>query len=301
MQRPSRARPEPVQLSLAQSLPCRAGIGIKAAHYDEFLESASRGEAPAWVEVHPQNYFCAGGPSLRWLTAVREAAPVSFHSVGLSLGSPAGPDMQELNALKALADRFEPAMISDHLSWSVIDGDKMPDLLPFPMTAASLRHFVRSVDQVQEHLCRPILIENPSRLLAFRGDTYSESEFLIELARRSGCGLLVDVNNILVGATNLGFDPACYIDELSGAPIGEVHVAGHTIQIDPDDGGRTAIDDHGSPVSEECWQMLDRLIDRAGPLPVLLERDNNIPSYIELAAEAARADRLLTRELADAA
>lgn len=290
-----------MHLSSAQALPCRAGVGLKAAHYGEFLESARRGESPAWVEVHPQNYFCAGGPSLRWLTAVRDVVPVSFHSVGLSLGSPEGPDPDELEALAALAERFEPAMVSDHLSWSVLPGDKMPDLLPIPMTGTSLRHFVRSVDRVQERLRRSILIENPSRLLAFCGDEYSESDFLIELAGRSGCGLLVDVNNILVGATNLGFDPVRYVDEIARAPIGELHIAGHTVQMDPDDGAQTAIDDHGSPVTEACWQLLERLLDITGPLPVLLERDNNIPPYDELAAEAARADRLLVRELANAA
>ena len=282
-------------------LPARAGIGLKAAHYAPFLEAARRGESPAWVEVHPQNYFCAGGPSLRWLGAVREAVPVSFHSVGLSLGSPDGPDREELEALASLCARFEPAIVSDHLSWSTLTGDKMPDLLPVPMTSESLRHFVRSVDRVQERLGRMILIENPSRLLAFRGDSFSESEFLTELARRSGCGLLVDVNNVLVGSTNLGFGPEAYIDEIAGARIGEVHIAGHTVQRDPDDGALTAVDDHGSPVSEECWHLLERLLMRTGPLPVLLERDNNLPAYAEIAAEAARADLLLTSELANAA
>lgn len=290
-----------MQLSPASSLPIRAGIGLKAAHYAGFLDAAGRGESPAWVEVHPQNYFCPGGPSLRWLTAVREAVPVSFHSVGLSLGSPDGPDFEELGALAALAERFEPAMVSDHLSWSTLGGDKMPDLLPLPMTGATLRHFVRSVDAVQEHLKRPILVENPSRVLAFRGDTYSEAEYLIELARRSGCGLLVDVNNVLVGATNLGFDANAYVDALPAALVGEIHIAGHSVEIDPDDGARTAIDDHGSPVSEECWTLLDRLLSRIGPRPVLLERDNHVPAYAELVEEAMRADRLLSGELAHAA
>ena len=282
-------------------LPSRAGVGLKAAHNAPFLEAARRGESPSWVEVHPQNYFRAGGPALRWLTAIREAVPVSFHSVGLSLGSPDGPHAAELNALAALSERFEPAMVSDHLSWSSIAGDKMPDLLPLPMTAESLSHFADAVDRVQERLKRPILIENPSRVLAFRGDSYGEPEFLVELGRRSGCGLLVDVNNILVGATNLGFDPDAYVDAIAGARIGEIHIAGHTVEVDPDDGARTAIDDHGSPVSDECWQLLDRLLARTGPLPVLLERDNNVPPFAELAAEAARADRLLVPELARAA
>jgi hypothetical protein len=287
--------------SPASALPARAGIGLKAAHYAPFLDAASRGESPPWVEVHPQNYFCAGGPPLRWLTAIREAVPVSFHSVGLSLGSPGGPDGNELESLARLANRFEPALVSDHLSWSILGGDKMPDLLPLPMTAASLRHFVRSVEQVQERLKRAILIENPSRVLAFRDDSFSEAEFLLELSRRSGCGLLVDVNNILVGSTNLGFDPAAYIDAIGAGSIFEIHIAGHTVEVDSDDGARTAIDDHGSPVSDECWHLLERLLARTGPRPVLLERDNNLPSYDELTREAARADRHLSAELARAA
>jgi hypothetical protein len=285
----------------AQSLPRRAGIGLKAAHYRPFLEAARRGESPAWVEVHPQNYFCAGGPTLRWLGAIREMVPVSFHSVGLSLGSPGGPDREELEALASLSNRFEPALVSDHLSWSMLGNDRMPDLLPVPMTAETLRHFVRSVDEVQERLGRSILVENPSRVLAFRSDSYSEYEFLLELARRSGCGLLLDINNILVGAINLAFDPKEYVDGIASGPIGEVHIAGHAIDVDADDGARIAIDDHGSPVSLECWALLERLLARTGQLPVLLERDNNVPAYAELAAEAAIADGLLVERLTDAA
>jgi uncharacterized protein (UPF0276 family) len=290
-----------MSFSPASALPARAGIGLKAAHYGEFLDAAGRGESPAWVEVHPQNYYCGGGPTLRWLSAVRTAVPVSFHSVGLSLGSPQGPEQHELQALATLVDRFEPAMVSDHLSWSTLNGDKMPDLLPVPMTADSLRHFVRSVELVQERLGRSILIENPSRLLSLREDSYDECEFLIELARRSGCGLLIDVNNILVGATNLGFDPETYVDQIAAAFVGEIHIAGHLVEVDPDDGALTAIDDHGSPVSEKCWQLLERLLDRTGPRPVLLERDNDVPPFATLVTEAMRADRLLVKELAHAA
>lgn len=292
-----------MQLSPAPAsvLPRRAGVGLKSAHYRPFLEAARRGESPSWVEVHPQNYFCAGGPSLRWLRAIREIVPVSFHSVGLSLGSPEGPDSVELEALAKLSGDFEPAEISDHLSWSKLGSDKMPDLLPVPMTAESLRHFVRSVDQVQQRLGRSILIENPSRALAFRNDSYSEWEFLLELAKRSGCGLLLDVNNILVSSINLSFDAHEYLDSIADGPIGEVHIAGHTIEVDPDDGARTAVDDHGSPVSPECWTLLQRLLAKTGPLPVLLERDNNVPSYAELAAEAATAEGLLVERLTNAA
>jgi hypothetical protein len=227
---------------------------------------------------------------------------MSFHSVGLSLGSPGGADRNELELLAALVERFEPAQVSDHLSWSILNGDKMPDLLPLPMTATSLRHFAEAVEQVQERLKRTILIENPSRVLAFREDSYSEVEFLLALARTTGCGLLVDVNNILVGSTNLGFDCANYVDSLAGAPIGEIHIAGHSVEIDQDSGEKTAIDDHGSPVSQECWALLERLLAMVGPRPVLLERDNNLPSYCELASEAMRADQLLrSNELAYAA
>lgn len=169
------------------------------------------------------------------------------------------------------------------------------------MTSESLRHFVDAVNQVQDRLERTILIENPSRLLAFRDDSFSEPDFLIELSKRSGCGLLVDVNNILVSATNLGFDASSYVDEIAAARVGEIHIAGHTIQKDPDDGAETAIDDHGSLVTEECWGLLERLLATTGPLPVLLERDNNVPAYSELVAEAARADRLLLPEFANAA
>ncbi|MEO7603132.1 MAG: DUF692 domain-containing protein [Sphingomicrobium sp.] len=281
-------------------LPQRGGIGLKPAHYADLLAAHDRGTAPAWVEVHPQNYFGAGGPPHRWLTAVAERLPLSFHSVGLSLGSPSGLDRDELDTLAALAERYQPAMVSDHLSWSGVDGEKFPDLLPLPMTGASLSHFAREVDRVQNRLGRRILIENPSRVLAFRGDDFDEPGFLGELAQRSGCGLLLDINNILVGAINLGFDAQAYVDAIDPALVGEVHVAGHAIE-DHADGSRIAIDDHGSPVSEECWALLERFLERSGPRPVLVERDNEIPPFAELAAEAKRADDLLIGGMRDAA
>ena len=281
-------------------LPPRGGIGLKPSHFADVLEAAGRGVGPHWVEVHPQNYMMAGGPMHRWLTAISDVMPVSFHSVGLSLGDPAGCDGEELERLAALVDRYQPAMISDHLSWSSLAGECIPDLLEVPMTEASLTHFVTEVSRVQDRLQRPILIENPSRMLAFAGDDYDEPEFLANLCARSGCGLLLDVNNIIVSGINLGFDPALYLDAISGHLIGEVHVAGHSIE-DHGNGVRLAIDDHGSPVSEQCWQMLARLIDRIGPKPVLVERDNDVPAFADLAAECARADRLLSMELAHAA
>ena len=284
----------------ARGLPARAGVGLKSEHFADLLDARQRGAGPSWVEVHPQNYMMDGGPMHRWLNRVRDIVPVSFHSVGLSMGDPAGVDEDELERLAALVGRYQPAMVSDHLSWSSLGGEQVPDLLPLPMTDATLDHFARQVDRVQERLGRKILIENPSRMTAFRGDTYDEPGFLHALARRTGCGLLVDVNNILVARTNLGLDPDAYVDALDSTLIGEVHVAGHTVE-EHDGGARLAIDDHGSPVSEECWTLLERLLDRIGPRPVLLERDNDVPAFVDLVAEASRADAMLTRSLADVA
>ncbi|MCM8557222.1 DUF692 domain-containing protein [Sphingomicrobium sediminis] len=282
----------------------RAGIGLKPAHFRPLLErralGGETGAGPHWVEVHPQNYMMDGGPMHRWLTAIRADMPVSMHSVGLSIGDPDGHDAAELERLALLVDRYEPAMVSDHLSWSSLAGEAIPDLLPLPMTEESLDHFVREVDIIQERLKRPILIENPSRMIAFAEDSYEEVDFLKALSKRSGCGLLIDVNNILVGRTNVGLDPEAYVAALPADAIGEVHVAGHTVE-EHEGGALLAIDDHGSPVGEECWTLLETLIDRIGPRPVLVERDNDVPEYDELAAEAARADAILMRELTHAA
>lgn len=280
-------------------LPPRGGIGLKPQHFADLLDAAERGAGPDWAEVHPQNYFMAGGPMHRWLTAVRGAMPLSFHSVGLSLGDPGGCNLDELERLAQLADRYQPAMISDHLSWSSLDGEVIPDLLPAPLTGASLDHFVREIGKVQDRLRRRILIENPSRALAFAADEHDEAEFLSALCRRSGCGLLLDINNVIVSAHNLGFDPSDALDRIDASQVGEVHVAGHAIVTDDD--GTIAIDDHGSPVSELCWQLLARFFDRAGPKPVLVERDTNVPAFADLAAEVSRADSLIPRALADAA
>lgn len=286
--------------SPANGLPARGGIGLKPEHFADVLAALERGTGVAWAEVHPQNYFGAGGPPHRWLSAMAERLPLSFHSVGLSLGSPTGLNERELDQLAPLVDRYRPAMVSDHLSWSEIGNERFPDLLPFPMTDESLAHFAVQVDRVQERLGRTILIENPSRVLAFAGDAYDEPDFLNALAHRTGCGLLLDINNVIVGATNLGFDPVRYIAKVDAGKVGELHVAGHTVEVH-EDGARIAIDDHGSPVSEQCWSLLAFFLDSAGPRPVLVERDNAVPPYAELVAEVARADALLTRGLAHAA
>lgn len=278
--------------SLTSLLPARAGIGLKPQHYAEVLAAAEQGTAPAWAEVHPQNYFGAGGPPHRWLSAIAEHLPLSFHSVGLSLGSATGADRDELNALAVLCDRYAPAMVSDHLSWSNGPHDKFPDLLPVPYSHAALDHFVTEIGRVQDRLRRPMLIENPSRYLAYAGDDWDEVDFLHELCRRSGCGLLLDVNNVEVSAFNLGLDPDSWIDAFDPRHVGEIHVAGHAVK-DDDMGGTIAIDDHGSPVRMSCWRLLARFLNRGGPRPVLVEWDSDVPDFRTLAAEAAKAEALL--------
>lgn len=277
-------------------LPNRAGVGLKPQHYPPALEHVSASipplhRAPFWFEVHPQNYFGAGGPPHRWLSAFAAAVPLSFHSVGLSLGSAEGVNLDELEQLAALCDRYAPAMVSDHLSWSGSASNRYPDLLPVPYTPAALDHFAAQVARVQDRLGRSILIENPSRYLAFAGDSMSEADFLHALCARSGCGLLLDINNIEVSATNLGLDPESMVDAIDPVLVGEVHLAGHALEEHPH--GPLLIDDHGSPVTEATWRLLDRFVQRAGPRPVLIEWDTDVPDFSVLLGEAAKADAIM--------
>lgn len=293
--------PSPSSGAFARPLPPKAGVGLKPQHYSKVLpdrtedggDTAESQTLPGWVEVHPQNYFADGGPAPRWLAAVAERYPVSFHSTGISLGSAEGPDMAEVDRLKRLMDRIEPAMVSDHLSWSQTSNHNFPDLLPLPYDEPTLDHFARAVEQVQNRLGSTMLVENPSRYLAFAGDTMSEVEFLIELCARTECGLLFDINNVLVSATNLGTDPAEVIDAIDPALVGEIHLAGHATE---DHGDLTmAIDDHGSAVADATWALYDRFIARAGPKPTLIEWDTDVPDYSVLAGEMAKAEAVLAK------
>lgn len=287
-------------MKLPTELPPLAGIGLKPEHYAPVLQSVSAsnsahstalGEAPAWLEVHPQNYYGAGGPPHRWLSAIAEHRALSFHSVGLSLGSTAGCDHDDLEHLAALCDRYEPAMVSDHLSWSGSASNRYPDLLPVPYTDEALGHFVAQISVVQERLKRRILIENPSRYLAFVGDDMDEVDFLHLLCESSGCGILLDINNIEVSATNLGLDPIAMIDAIDPGLVGEIHLAGHAREEHPD--GPILIDDHGSPVSDPTWALFARFIGRAGRRPVLIEWDTDVPQYAVLMAEACKAEAIM--------
>ncbi|MDG2004753.1 MAG: DUF692 domain-containing protein [Novosphingobium sp.] len=281
-------------------LPPSTGIGLKPQHYRAVLGSSSvetslsRGECesrPGWVEVHPQNYFCDGGPPHRWLEAVCEELPVSFHSVGLSLGSADGLAEDELRALAKLCQRYQPASVSDHLSWSGTANNRYPDLLPLPYTQECLTHFTAQVGRVQDALGRAILIENPSRYLAFTDEEMGEAEFLQALCNQSGCGLLLDINNIEVSANNLGIDPFAMLDSFDPAPVGEVHLAGHAVEDHAD--GPLFIDDHGSPVSDVTWRLFERFMENAGPKPVLIEWDTDVPEYEVLIGEADKATAIM--------
>ena len=304
------AKVTPDDMAPLTALPPAAGIGLKPQHYAAVLDpvpsaASSHAATPAWLEVHPQNYFGQGGPPHRWLTAVAEHWPLSFHSVGLSLGSAEGLMADELEQLTALCDRYHPASVSEHLSWSGAADNRYPDLLPVPYTQAALRHFTAQVSRVQDRLRRAILIENPSRYLAFAGDEIDEAGFLHALCRAAGCGILLDINNIEVSATNLGLDGRAMVDAIDPTLVGEIHVAGHAREDHAS--GPLLIDDHGSAVSEVTWDLLRRFITRAGPRPVLVEWDTDVPAYETMLDEAAKASAIIAkagsvrmREAADA-
>jgi hypothetical protein len=273
-----------------------AGLGLKPQHFDEARDCRAEG---LWFEVHPENYFVDGGPRLAWLGEIRGRHPVSLHGVGLSLAADAAPDARHLQRLRALAERIEPALVSEHLAWSAWRGAYHPDLLPFPRTKEALARICANVSAAQDALARRIAIENPSHYLEIEGHEWDEVEFLAELSRRTGCGLLLDVNNVFVSAANRGFDAASYIDAFPGAEVMEIHLAGHS--RDPALGERLLIDSHDAPVCEAVWALYTRLVRRIGPRPTLIERDEKLPEFTTLLAERERAHALLAVPLARAA
>jgi uncharacterized protein (UPF0276 family) len=276
-----------------------AGLSFKPVHFEEAMACSAAG---IWFEVHAENYMVDGGPRLAILDALRAAYPVSLHGVGLSLASASEPDRAHLWRLKLLAERIEPFLVSEHLAWSRQGATCFPDLLPFPRTSEALRLIARNIAMVQEALGRQILIENPSLYVRLEGHEYAESDFLRELVRRTGCGLLVDVNNVFVTANNIGFNPTSYLDALPCEAIGEIHLAGHT--PDPVHGAQLLIDSHDQPVGEKVWALYDWLLAHCGAHrpPTLIERDDNIPAFAVLMAERGRAAAMLqrTRAMADA-
>jgi uncharacterized protein len=280
----------------AAILPLTHGIGLKPQHYEAVLDPDHPFGTPGWVEVHPQNYFgvaksIGGGPPHRWLSAIAELYPLSFHSVGLSLGSADGLNPFELDRLAELCARYAPAIVSDHLSFSGNAHHRFADLLPIPYTRNALDHFAGQIGKVQDRLKRIILIENPSRYLGYRGDEMNEIEFIERLAARTGCGLLFDINNVEVSATNLGFSAIDYVDAIDPDSVGEIHLAGHSVETH--DSGPLLIDDHGSAVTSPTWALYRRFLERAGAKPTLIEWDTNVPDYAILMAEADRAKAMM--------
>ncbi|TCW82978.1 hypothetical protein C5O80_17960 [Burkholderia sp. SRS-46] len=270
------------------TVPARAGVGLRFRHHGDVL---ARQPACAWFEVHTENYL-GGGAAPRCLDAIRRDYPLSLHGVGLSLGSADGLDAAHLARIRAAVRRFEPGLVSEHLAWSAIGGRYLADLLPLPMTEEALAVVCRHVDQMQAALGRPILVENPSTYLRFVHSTLPEWTFLAELARRTGCGLLCDVNNLYVSACNHGWNPQTYLAALPAAAIGEIHLAGHRIAR-LDDGRTLRIDDHGARVAPEVWALYRDVVRRTGPVPTLIEWDTGVPPLDVLLHEAAIAESIL--------
>ncbi len=265
-----------------------AGLGFKAEHLDDALTARSPG---LWFEVHAENYMVDGGPRLAALTALAERFPISLHGVGLSLASVEPPSAGHLRRLRTLADRVGPAAISDHLAWQRWGGVHHSDFLPFPRTRGFLDIAAANVARVQDALGRAMMIENPSLYVDLPGHEISEVDFLAQLADRTGCGLLIDVNNVFVSANNLGFSAAGYLDRIPGELVGEIHLAGH--RCDPDQDSGLLIDSHDAPVAEPVWALYRGLVDRIGARPTLIERDDEIPSFATLMRERDRAHRML--------
>ncbi len=269
-------------------IPDRAGVGFKTEHASAILEHRP---SLGWFEVHPENYMVPGGPRHVTLEAVRERYPLSLHGVALSLGGAERLDREHLRALRALVDRYQPGLISEHVAWSTHDGVYFADLLPTPLTAEALDRLCANIDEAQDALGRQILIENPSNYLRLPSSDIPEPEFLVAAARRTGCGLLVDVNNVYVSAANIGYDAEAYIDALPIELIGEIHLAGHAVE--EADGQQLLIDNHGAMVAQGVWALYARLIGRSGPRPTLIEWDTDVPEWCVLHAEARKADDYL--------
>ena len=284
------------QSAVQGSIPARAGIGLRAVHHDALLEMRP---AVGWLEAHSENYFADGGAQLEYLSRLRELYPLSLHGVGLSLGSVDELDGDHLRRLRRLVDRFEPGLVSEHVCWGSIGGVHLNDLLPLPYSAEALRHLARRVSQLQDALGRQVLLENVSSYLEFTTSEMPEWEFLAALARESGCGLLLDVNNVYVNARNHGFDARTFVSHIPPALVGEIHLAGHSVNRFDD--REILIDTHSTHVCAEVWELYEFALAHCGPVPTLIEWDTDIPALDVLVAEAAAADRRLEQALARAA
>lgn len=272
----------------AGSLPAAAGVGLRSPHYDAFL--AGRPDV-AFLEVHTENYFHAGGHEPHVLERLRTDYPLSLHGVGLSLGAASPLDRAHLAKVVEAVRRYEPAVVSEHACWGQVDGEHFNDLLPLPFTVEAVRHLAARVIELQDALGRQVLIENVSQYLRYRHSTLTEGEFLAALVAESGCGLLLDINNLYVNSVNVGLDALATIDALPVEAIGEIHLAGHLRK--EVDGHVLLIDDHGSRVPAPVWTLYARVLERIGPAPTLIEWDTDVPALDVLLDEAATADAMM--------
>lgn len=275
----------------APGLPRRAGLGLKHEHFVEVLETSP---AIGFFEVHAENYMVAGGPFHHYLGLIREQYPLSLHGVGLSIGGEGRLDTEHLARLATLIERYQPHSFSEHLAWSSHGPVFLNDLLPLAYDSATLQRVCEHIDQVQSTLKRPMLLENPSTYLQFQRSTLDETDFISEITRRTGCGLLLDVNNVYVSCTNHQRDPESYLDGLPLHAVGEIHLAGFAEDTD-NLGDRLLIDDHGAPIDNAVWQLYEKVLAQVGPMPTLIERDNHLPAFSVLLAEAQQADRQLAQ------
>lgn len=273
------------------SIAGQAGTSFKHEHLPAIMAD---GKPKGFFEVHAENYMGAGGPPHRALEAIRQDNPVSLHGVCMSIGGPQPLDREHVGRFRSLVERYQPALVSEHLAWSTHENTFFNDLLPLPYTNETLSRVCEHIDEVQQAIGRPILLENPSTYVTFRESTMSETDFIRTIARRTGCGLLLDVNNVFVSATNHGFSALDYLSDFPLAKVGEIHLAGHAEQAD-DEGERLLIDSHDGPVADAVWKLYEIVIQKCGPVPTLIEWDSNIPDWPVLKAEATAAQQILDR------
>ncbi len=287
---PNASSPIALNRFTRQAIPARAGVGLRHAHIKDFIE---RRPDVGWLEIHTENYLGLGGPRLRALDEIRAHYPLSCHGVGLSLGSADGLDLAALTRRRTLFDRLAPGLLSEHIAWSIDHGVYLNDLMPLPYNEESLRIIVDNIDQAQSAFGERLFVENPSSYVGFEASTMAEAEFMAAAIQHSGCGLLLDVNNVFVTAHNHRLDAITYLSALPLDAIGEIHVAGH-LRAEVD-GETVLIDDHGSAVIDPVWDLLDWVLEHAGPRPVLVEWDTNVPDLAVLLAEADRAQAAIDR------
>lgn len=274
---------------MASTLPARCGIGLKPQHFRDVL--VDRPDV-GFFEVHAENYMVDGGPFHHYLGKIREVYPLSLHGVGLSIGGEEQLDEPHLDRLATLIERYQPAVFSEHLAWSSHGGVFLNDLLPLPYDRRTLLRVCEHVERAQDRLRCRLLLENPSTYVEFAASTMSEAQFLGEVVARTGCGLLLDVNNVHVACVNSGQDPMAFIDALPLQSVGEIHLAGFAQDVDAD-GSPLLIDSHGSPVDIAVWTLYAGVVARLGPTPTLIEWDNDVPALSTLVAESRRAQGLL--------